>query len=272
MSGSDRERPGKGGRCGTALITGGTRRIGGAIAHALAVAGYDLVLQTRDPATVDADFLAALGAAGAAVDLVSLDLEDTAGLAPRLDALFERRPDIDLVVNNASRFEPDDFTTLTPDSFNRHMAVNALAPLMLIQALDRARDGLAGAVVNVLDAKLAWPHPDFLSYTLGKAALASITDLAARFYAPRIRVNGVAPGLTLISPFQDEARFAAEKGKLPLGPGLGPSDIAAAVVFLAGAPQVTGQVIAVDGGERYLARQNDPSTPLDHVQNSNPRQ
>ncbi|MCF4165732.1 SDR family oxidoreductase [Zavarzinia compransoris] len=262
MNGSDREPAGAGKRAGTALITGGTRRIGGAIARALAAAGYDLVLQTRDPATVDPGFLADLGAAGAAVDLVTLDLGDAAALAARIDDLFARRPDIGLVVNNASRFEPDDFASLTPGSFNRHMAVNALAPLMLIQALDRARGADGGAVVNVLDAKLAWPHPDFLSYTLGKATLATITDLAARHYAPRIRVNGVAPGLTLISPFQDEARFAAEKGKLPLGPGLGPGDIADAVVFLAGAAQVTGQVIAVDGGERYLARQHDPSTPL----------
>lgn len=246
---------------GTAFITGGTRRIGGAIAARLASAGYDLVLQTRDPRSVEPAFTARLEALGARVELVALDLDAAESLVPALDALFQRRSDITLVVNNASRFEPDDFASLTPASFNRHMSVNALAPLLLIQALDRNLG--RGAVVNVLDAKLAWPHPDFLSYTLGKAALSTITDLAARYYAPRIRVNGVAPGLTLISPFQDESRFAAEKGKLPLGPGLGPEDIANAVVFLAGARQVTGQVIAVDGGERYLARDKDPSSPLE---------
>ncbi|TDP44411.1 SDR family oxidoreductase [Zavarzinia compransoris] len=246
---------------GTAFITGGTRRIGGAIAAGLAAAGYDLVLQTRDTATVDPAVVARLAALGARVELVALDLDRPEALAAAADALFRRRPDIDLVVNNASRFEPDDFASLTPAGFNRHMTVNALAPLLLIQALDRTLG--RGAVVNVLDAKLAWPHPDFLSYTLGKAALATVTDLAARYYAPRIRVNGVAPGLTLISPFQDADRFAAEKGKLPLGPGLGPEDIAGAVVFLAGARQVTGQVIAVDGGERYLARDRDPSSPIE---------
>lgn len=238
-----------------ALITGGTKRIGAAIAARLAADGYDLVLQTRDPASAEVPE----GLAGRA-ELVALDLDDGAGLPAAADALFARRPDIGLVVNNASRFEPDDFRSLDAASFSRHMAVNALAPLLLIQAFDRVIG--EGAVVNVLDAKLAWPHPDFLSYTLGKAALATITDLAARYFAPRIRVNGVAPGLTLISPFQDEGRFQAEKGKLPLGPGLGPGDIADAVAFLARAPQVTGQVIAVDGGERYLARQRDPSTPL----------
>lgn len=246
---------------GTAFITGGTRRIGGAMAARLASAGYNLVLQTRDVRTVDPAFTARLEALGVRVELVALDLDAAESLVPALDALFQRRSDITLVVNNASRFEPDDFASLTPASFNRHMAVNALAPLLLIQALDRNLG--RGAVVNVLDAKLAWPHPDFLSYTLGKAALSTITDLAARYYAPRIRVNGVAPGLTLISPFQDESRFAAEKGKLPLGPGLGPDDIADAVVFLAGARHVTGQVIAVDGGERYLARDKDPSSPLE---------
>jgi NAD(P)-dependent dehydrogenase (short-subunit alcohol dehydrogenase family) len=246
---------------GTAFITGGTRRIGGAIAAGLAAAGYDLVLQTRDVATVEPAAIERLTGLGARVELVPLDLEAADDLVPALDSLFQRRRDITLVVNNASRFEPDDFASLTAESFNRHMAVNALAPLLLIQALDRNIG--QGAVVNVLDAKLAWPHPDFLSYTLGKAALSTITDLAARYYAPRIRVNGVAPGLTLISPFQDEGRFAAEKGKLPLGPGLGPEDIAEAVVFLARAHHVTGQVIAVDGGERYLARDKDPSSPLE---------
>lgn len=238
-----------------ALITGGSKRIGAAIAARLAEDGWDLVLQTRDPAQAEVP----AGLEGRA-ELAALDLDDGAGLPAAAAALFARRPDIRLVVNNASRFEPDDFRSLDARSFERHMAVNALAPLLLIQALDRAVG--AGAVVNILDAKLAWPHPDFLSYTLGKACLATITDLAARFYAPRIRVNGVAPGLTLISPFQDEARFTAEKGKLPLGPGLGPRDIADAVAYLASAPQVTGQVIAVDGGERYLARQEDPSSPL----------
>ncbi|MFA5122114.1 SDR family oxidoreductase [Zavarzinia sp.] len=242
----------------TAFVTGGTKRIGAAIAARLAADGYALVLQTRDPAAVDPAVLAGLGPA---VEVVGLDLDDSAALPAALDALFTRRPDIGLVVNNASRFEPDDFASLTPASFNAHMAVNALAPLLVLQAF--ARHVARGAVVNVLDAKLAWPHPDFLSYTLGKAALAAVTDLGARHFAPRIRVNGVAPGLTLISPFQDQERFAREKDKLPLGPGLGPADIADAVAFLAAATHVTGQVIAVDGGERFLARQRDPSSPID---------
>lgn len=245
---------------GTALITGGTKRIGAAIAERLAAAGFDLLLQTRDEASVDSGFIARLRQRGIRVDLAVLDLDDGEGLPARLDALFAGRRDISLVVNNASRFEPDDFSSLSAGSFLAHMRVNALAPLLILQAF--ARGIGKGAVVNVLDAKLAWPHPDFLSYTLGKSTLATITDLAARHYAPAIRVNGVAPGLTIISPFQDEARFAAEKDKLPLGPSLGPEDIADAVVFLARARQVTGQVIAVDGGERYLARQGDPSSPL----------
>lgn len=242
-----------------ALITGGTKRIGAAIAERLAAAGFGLVLQTRDAASADTAFVDRLRQRSINVDLATLDLDDGAGLPASLDDLFARHPGIELVVNNASRFEPDDFASVSEASFLAHMRVNALAPLLIMQAFARAVG--RGAVINVLDAKLAWPHPDFLSYTLGKSALATITDLAARHYAPAIRVNGVAPGLTLISPFQDAARFEAEKEKLPLGPSLGPEDIADAVVFLARARHVTGQVIAVDGGERYLARQKDPSSP-----------
>jgi NAD(P)-dependent dehydrogenase (short-subunit alcohol dehydrogenase family) len=244
---------------GTALITGGTKRIGAAIAERLGDAGFSLLLQTRDATQVDPAFIAGLRQRNINVDLVTLDLDDGARLAASLEELFARHGDISLIVNNASRFEPDDFASVSEASFLAHMRVNALAPLLILQAFARAVG--RGCVVNVLDAKLAWPHPDFLSYTLGKSALATITDLAARHYAPHIRVNGVAPGLTLISPFQDPARFAAEKGKLPLGATLGPEDIADAVAFLAQARHITGQVIAVDGGERYLARQKDPSSP-----------
>lgn len=240
-----------------AFITGGTKRLGAAIAERLAAAGYDLVLQTRDRESVDRSWLDRLAGGGRAVALVELDLAAAERLPERMDGVFSRHGNISLIVNNASRFIPDDFATVTEDSLLAHFQVNAFAPLAILQSFARLVG--RGAVVNILDAKLAWPNADFLSYTLAKFALSNITDLAARHYAPAIRVNGVAPGLTLISPFQDADRFARERAKLPLGGTVGPADIAEAVAYLAAARHVTGEVIHVDDGERHLARQKDPS-------------
>lgn len=240
-----------------AFITGGSKRLGAAIAERLAAAGYDLVLQTRDRRSVAQSWLDRLTAGGRAVALVELDLEATDRLPEAMDGVFSRHGNINLIVNNASRFQPDDFATVTEAGLLAHFRVNAFAPLAILQSFARLIG--RGAVVNILDAKLAWPNADFLSYTLAKFALANLTDLAARHYAPAIRVNGVAPGLTLISPFQDEARFAREKAKLPLGGTVGPADIAEAVAYLAAARHVTGEIIHVDDGERHMARQKDPS-------------
>jgi NAD(P)-dependent dehydrogenase (short-subunit alcohol dehydrogenase family) len=235
-----------------ALITGGGRRIGRAIALALAAAGYAVVLHAHR-SRIDAERLAAEIGEGAHV--VVGDLADAAAVAGIVPAAAAFGP-LSLLVNCASEFEPDDIATLARARFERTMAVNLAAPLFLAQGF--AAQAPAGAsIVNVLDQRVLKPTPLFLSYTLSKSALHVATTTLAQALAPRIRVNAVAPGPTLPSPRQSEAEFVAQAATLPLGRGPTPQDIAAAVVYLAGAASVTGVTLPVDGGQHVAWRTPD---------------
>ena len=238
-----------------ALVTGGARRIGAAIARALARAGYAVVLHANR-SRADAEKLAQeIGAAGGRATVVLADLarhEAVAGLIPAAAAFGP----LTLLVNNAGVFEPDDITTLEREKFDATFAVNLAAPLFLAQAF--ARQAPAGsAIVNVLDQRVFKPTPRFLSYTLSKSALYAATVTLAQALAPRLRVNAVAPGPTLPSPRQSEREFAAQAASLLLGRGPTAEEIAAAVIYLAGAPSVTGVTIAVDGGQHLAWRTAD---------------
>ena len=158
-----------------------------------------------------------------------------------------------LLVNNASHFDDDRIETITVQSFRGHMAPNLLAPLLLIQSFARAATDLPAdanpSVVNILDQRVLRLNPQFLSYTLAKSALYTATQTLAQALAPRIRVNGIGPGPTLPSVHQDQAAFDAEVGGIPLKRQTALSDITDAVLYLASARAVTGQMIAVDGGQ-----------------------
>ena len=162
-----------------------------------------------------------------------------------------------LLVNNAARFAEDGFGSFSVAEFDRHMAVNVRAPVLLIEAF--ARIAPRGAlVVNLLDAKLAAPNPDFLSYTLSKQALAGLTELAARGLAGQgIRVNAIAPALMLPSGKQGEAHFAAVHRLNPLGVGVEPGDVVRALFYLVEAATMTGQTLTIDGGQRFLGLPRD---------------
>ncbi len=239
----------------TALITGGARRIGAAIARALVREGYAVVLhanRSRD----EAERLAReINDGGGRAGVVLADLADehaVAGLVPAAAAFGT----LSLLVNNAGEFEPDDISTLERLRFERTVAVNLTAPLFLTQAFAaQAPDG--ASVVNVVDQRVLRPTPRFFSYSLTKSALHSATTTLAQALAPRLRVNAVAPGPTLPSPRQSEADFAAQAAALPLQRGPGPDDVAAAVVYLAGATSVTGVTVAVDGGQHLAWRTPD---------------
>lgn len=240
---------------GVALITGGARRIGAAIARALAREGYALVLhanRSRD----DAERLAAaIEAAGGRARVVLADLADPKAVDGLIASASAFGP-LTLLVNSAAEFEPDEIETLKRDGLDRAMAVNLAAPLFLAQGF--AAQAPAGAsIVNVLDQRVIKPTPRFFSYTLAKSALHTATRTLAQALAPRIRVNAVAPGPTLPSPRQSEAEFAQQAAALPLQRGPSPDDIAAAVVYLAAAPAVTGVTIAVDGGQHLAWRTAD---------------
>jgi NAD(P)-dependent dehydrogenase (short-subunit alcohol dehydrogenase family) len=238
-----------------ALITGGARRIGRAIALALAGAGYAVALHAHRSRT-DAEALASeiAGQGGRAVVVLG-DLADAQAVRGLVPAAAAFAP-LTLLVNSAAEFEPDDIETLEPVRFERTMAVNLAAPLFLAQAF-AAQAPRGASIVNVLDQRVVKPTPRFLSYTLSKSALYTATTTLAQALAPRIRVNAVAPGPTLPSPRQSEAEFAAQAATLPLARGPSPEDIAAAVVYLAGADGVTGVTIPVDGGQHIAWRTPD---------------
>lgn len=242
-----------------ALVTGSHHRLGAHIALALARAGYRLAIHGSHDATPDAGLAEGLKGAGAVWHGFVADFEDPASAARLIAdvaAHFGAAPA--LLVNGAAIFGQDRLESVTADDLMRHYAVNCAAPVLLTQAFaDQAASG-DRAVVNILDQRLANPHGDQLSYTLSKQALAGFTRIAARDLAARgIRVNAVAPGLTIAVGADQTAhldRFAAMMplGRLPL-----PDQIAEAVLYLAGATAVTGQVIAVDGGAHMESFERD---------------
>ena len=241
-----------------ALVTGAARRIGRAIALALANDGWDVVVHyatSRDEALQTVRAIEQLDRRALAVQC---DLSVESGVPNLLDECIAALGAVTCVVNNASVFEYDNAAQFRAALLARLMRTNTVAPILLAQALHaRLRDGDQGVVINLLDQKLWNPNPDFLSYTLSKAALKEATTLLAQALAPRVRVVGVAPGITLASGTQSEAGFAAAHVKTPLGHSSTPEDIAQAVVYAANARAVTGTTLLVDGGQHLVPSERD---------------
>ncbi|MBI3367631.1 MAG: SDR family oxidoreductase [Burkholderiales bacterium] len=242
-----------------ALVTGAARRIGRAIALELAAQGWDLALHCRHSRN-DADAVAAEAqAAGAGAEVFQADLADAAGCEALLPAVLMRCGRLDAVVNNASLFEYDDVASFTLGAMERHWRANTAPAIVLARALHEhlvERDG-QGCVVNLLDQKLSNPNPDYFSYTLSKAALDAATTMLAQALAPRLRVCGVAPGVTLLSGPMTAAEFAAAHKLTPLDRSSTPQDIARAVRFLLESPAITGTTLLVDGGQHLQAQARD---------------
>lgn len=240
-----------------ALVTGAAKRIGRVIALALARDGWDIAVhygQSRDEALAVVDEITALGRRAVALQC---ELADEAGVRS-LIAQAAQLGTVACVVNNASLFRNDQADSFTMASLDLHMRANVAAPVLLAQALYEATPARQQAVVvNLLDQKLYNPNPDFLSYTLSKAALQSATTLLAQALAPRVRVVGVAPGITMVSGDQSAAEFEKAHRVTPLGKSSTPEDVAAAVCFVAISPAITGTTILVDGGQHLIPLQRD---------------
>jgi NAD(P)-dependent dehydrogenase (short-subunit alcohol dehydrogenase family) len=245
-------------RAGVALVTGAARRIGREIAFALAADGWDVAVHyasSRDDALKTVADIEAIGRRAVAVNR---DLAVEAGVKSLLAECAHELGPVTCVVNNASLFERDDAASFGGEQLVRAMRTNVVAPVLLAQALhDQLPADTRGVVINLLDQKLANPNPDFLSYTLSKAALQEATRLLAMALAPKVRVVGVAPGLTLISGDQSEEGFQRAHTRTPLGRSSTPADIAQAVVYLARAQAVTGTTLLVDGGQHLLRSERD---------------
>ena len=247
----------------TAIVTGGARRIGAEIARALSADGWHLILHCNRSLEEGKALAARLGnAVAVGADLAEADAAATifrsaAGLPP-----------LRLLVNNASQFNYDSADEFTVERWDAHQAINLRAPALLSQAFARAAaetgavaegDGEPGGlIVNLLDAKLAQPNPDFFTYTISKIGLAGLTELTARAYAARrIRVCGIAPSVTLVSGPQSRENFSKVHRMNALRRGVDVDQIVAALRFIIATPTLTGQIITLDAGQRFLSLPRD---------------
>jgi NAD(P)-dependent dehydrogenase (short-subunit alcohol dehydrogenase family) len=245
-----------------ALVTGGAVRIGRAISVSLAAAGYDIVIHVRKPGPEAQAARRAVEAAGARVAVVAAELADTAAVSALLPQAGAALGAVSLLVNNASEFHPDSVGHLDIARWDRHFAVNLRAPVFLADALAaHLPPDMKGCVINLIDQRVLKPTPSFLSYSLTKNALWDATRLMAQALAPRVRVNAVAPGPTLANQRQSAGDFARQAQAVPLGRGPTAEEIAEAVVFLARAESVTGQMLAVDGGQHLAWQTPDALAP-----------
>jgi NAD(P)-dependent dehydrogenase (short-subunit alcohol dehydrogenase family) len=239
----------------TALVTGGARRIGEAIVKRLAAEGWAVAIHCHRSGHEAKALDRAIQAAGGRAAIIEADLADAAAVSSIIAQAGGALGPVTLLVNNASVFEPDDIGSLDEVVWERHFGVNLRAPVFLARDFAaQLPDGVDGAIINVIDQRVWKPTPHFLSYTLSKSALFTATQTMAQALAPRIRVNAVGPGPTLASSRQRRDDFARQGASVPLGQGPNPEEIAEAVLFLATARSVTGQMIAVDGGQ-HLAWQ-----------------
>jgi NAD(P)-dependent dehydrogenase (short-subunit alcohol dehydrogenase family) len=246
----------------SALVTGASKRIGLRIAERLARAGYAVVLHCSPSSLAEAEKAAArIAADGGKAGALSADLSLAAavnGLIEEARAIFAP---LTLLVSNASIFEDDSPSDFNLDRFDRHIAVNLRAPAALARDFARqAPPGADASIVNIIDQRVLNLTPQFFSYTLSKAALWTATLTMARAFAPEIRINAVGPGPVFPNRSEGEAGFLREVRGLPLGRPVDPDDIADAVLYLAKARNVTGQMIAVDAGQHLAWRTRTPSS------------
>lgn len=250
-----------------ALVTGAAQRLGREMALHLARRGYDVAIHYNGSADAARQTVAEAQAMGVSAQAFPADLLDpvaAADLVPQVAAAMGR---LSVLVNNASIFEHDDISSATLESWDRHLGSNLRAPFQLMQEFaaqappalrDPAGEPVAaGLVVNMVDQRVLKPTPEFMTYSLAKAALWSLTRTAAQALAPDIRVNAIGPGPTLIGARQTEAHFAAQRAATVLRRGADPADVTAALGYLLDAKAVTGQLICVDGGQHLGWRTPD---------------
>lgn len=253
----------------TALVTGAGKRLGREIALGLAKAGWHVAVHYRSSeseALQTAQDCLALNAAHSSLSsqtfIFQADLADEAATRQLLPRVVQQLGQVDAVVNSAALFEHDDVTSFSYANMAQHWASNTGAAIVLAQALHqhaqaRGAQAAESVVINMLDQKLWNPNPDFLSYTLSKAALESANTLLAQALAPLVRVVGVAPGLTLTSHMLDDDKFQQLHKLSPLGRSSSVADVVSTVVFAMHNRAITGTTLLVDGGQHLMKFERD---------------
>ena len=240
---------------GVMVVTGAARRLGRALALDFAQRGWRLALHVHDDDSEAQSLAREISKAGGKAEIFAVDLADPRAVDGLLPVVTRRMGAVRCLINNASVFEYDDIATVTAEGWDRHFAVNVKAPVFLAKSLATGLPaGADGVVINIIDQRVWKPTPHFLSYAGSKAALWAMTQTLAQGLAPRVRVNAIGPGPMLRSVHQTEADFAAQAAATPLQRATSPEEIAAAIRFIIDAPAMTGQMIALDGGQ-HLAWQ-----------------
>jgi NAD(P)-dependent dehydrogenase (short-subunit alcohol dehydrogenase family) len=235
---------------GAALVTGAAKRLGRATALALAEDGYDVAVHYGSSKADAEAVVSAIHAKGRRAVAIAADLAQEAETQQLVGAVAKALGPLTCLVNNASLFERDEALTVTRATWDAHFDTNLRAPFVLMQEFARQLPAEAsGAIVNIVDERVWNLTPHFVSYTLSKAGLWTLTQVMAMALAPRIRVNGIGPGPTLPSPRQSAEQFAKQQASVPLQRGATPEEIAAAVRFILSSPSMTGQMLALDGGQ-----------------------
>jgi len=242
-------------RNGCALVTGGGVRLGAAIVRRLAADGWAVAIHARTEATAQ-PLAQELRQTEHKIAVVSGDLSEPDAAEKVFDQVRATLGHCSFLVNSAAAFAYDDIGTISADSMDALYRTNLRAPVLLAHEFVKQLE-TRGLIVNLLDQKVFNLNPDFLSYTIMKSALQSATQLLAMALAPKVRVVGIAPGLTLRSGEQTEEGFKAAHAKAPLGFGSTPDDIAEAVSFVARVPSMTGTTIVIDGGQNLVRRDHD---------------
>jgi len=241
-------------RTGAALVTGAGLRIGRALAVELAVAGYDVAIHYRHSDKQARETAALVVAAGRRAELVQTDLADETETAMLIEQTNKVIGPLSLLVNSASLFEYDDIMSMSRQSWDTHMNVNLRAPIKLAQDFAaQSEKGANNLIVNIIDQRVLKLTPQFFSYTLSKSALWTATQTMAQALGPAgIRVNAIAPGPVLKNARQSDDDWRRQNEATVLGQGATPDDVAGALIYLAGANAVTGQMITVDGGQHLI--------------------
>ncbi len=234
----------------TVLITGAAKRLGRTLALDFAKAGWRVGVHYATSRADADDVVDEITSAGGRGLAIQADLADAAAVALLLPTVAQSLGPVSCLVNNASLFVYDDITTLDAARWDAHHAVNLRAPVLLAQALAAQLPADAdGHIVNIIDQRVWKPTPHYFSYAASKAGLWAVTQTLAQALAPRIRVNAIGPGPMLQSVHQRTEDFLAQSKAVPLGRGTSPDEIAAAIRFILASPAMTGQMIALDGGQ-----------------------